>query len=36
MLKESEAIGGIVIYRKEIRPFSDKQIDLVSNFGASC
>ena len=32
MLKESEAVGGIVIFRTEIRPFTDKQIDLVSNF----
>jgi GAF domain-containing protein len=32
MLKASEAIGGIVIYRMEIQPFNDKQIDLVSNF----
>ncbi|HEY6755389.1 MAG TPA: GAF domain-containing protein, partial [Pseudolabrys sp.] len=32
MLKEGEAIGLIAIYRKEARAFSDKQIDLVSNF----
>jgi two-component system NtrC family sensor kinase len=32
MLKESEPIGAIIIYRQEVRPFTDKQIELVSNF----
>jgi signal transduction histidine kinase/putative methionine-R-sulfoxide reductase with GAF domain len=32
MLKENELIGGIVIYRQEVRPFTDKQVELVSNF----
>jgi GAF domain-containing protein len=32
MLKEQEFVGVIAIYRKEVRPFSDKQAELVSNF----
>src|SRR5215831_13825502 len=32
MLKEGELIGVIVIYCLEVRPFSDKQIELVQNF----
>jgi GAF domain-containing protein len=32
MLKENASVGIIVLYRKEVRPFSEKQIELVSNF----
>ena len=34
MLKENEFVGSIAIYRKEVRPFTDKQIDLVTSFAA--
>ena len=32
MLKEDEVVGVFNIYRQEVRPFTDKQIELVSNF----
>ena len=32
MLKESELIATIGIYRQEVRPFTDRQIELVQNF----
>jgi GAF domain-containing protein len=32
MLKEGELIGAIGIYRQEVRPFTEKQIALVTNF----
>ncbi len=34
LLKENEAIGAIAIYRQEVRPFTDKQIELMTNFAA--
>ena len=34
MLKDNELIGALIVYRQEVRPFSDKQIELVKNFAA--
>ena len=34
MLKDNELVGAIVIYRQEVRPFTEKQIELVKNFAA--
>ena len=32
MLKEGELVGAIAIYRQEVRPFTNKQIELVQTF----
>ena len=34
MVKQNEVVGAIAVYRTEVRPFTDKQIELVSNFAA--
>ena len=34
MLKENELIGAFILSRQEVRPFTDKQIELVTNFAA--
>jgi GAF domain-containing protein len=34
MLKDNELVGAITIYRQEVRPFTEKQIELVTNFAA--
>jgi two-component system, NtrC family, sensor kinase len=32
MLRDNEVIGTIIVYRQEVRPFSDRQIELLGNF----
>jgi signal transduction histidine kinase/putative methionine-R-sulfoxide reductase with GAF domain len=34
LLKEGEVIGASAIYRQEVRPFTDKQVELLTNFAS--
>src|ERR1700724_437045 len=34
MLKQETFVGAFAIYRKEVRPFTDKQVELVQNFAS--
>ena len=34
MMKENELVGCVTVYRQEVRPFADKQIELVQNFAS--
>src|SRR5262249_1318963 len=34
MLKENDCVGAITIYRSEVKPFTEKQIELVQNFAS--
>jgi GAF domain-containing protein len=34
MLKDDDLIGAILIYRQEVRPFTEKQVELVKSFAA--
>src|SRR5262249_48155063 len=34
MLRDGRAVGAFSIYRQEVRPFTEKQVELVKNFAA--
>ena len=34
MLKDNELVGAFIVYRQEVRPFTEKQVELVQNFAA--
>jgi GAF domain-containing protein len=34
MMKDEKLTGAVIVYRQEVRPFTDKQIELVKNFAA--
>ena len=34
MVKDDVAVGAMTIYRREVRPFTEKQVELVTNFAA--
>ena len=34
MIRDDDLVGAVAIYRQEVRPFTDKQIELVQNFAA--
>jgi hypothetical protein len=34
LVRDGEVIGAFAIYRQEVRPFTDKQIEVVENFAA--